>query len=145
MSREQVLRWLESESNYDLILFSAPTTLPLTSVGSGLGRIQLEGGGSNATFDYAPNPPIPSTAFWKTYYVSMTAAAWNTTQANWEIVLSDVTNCHIILEPVDGSIVGLDNFAIAPVPEPASLLLLGSGLLGLVGWPRRIVHRSSQT
>ena len=119
---------------YDLILLSVPTTLPLTNVGSGLGRIQLEGGGSNATFDYAPNPPIPSADFWTTYFVPMTASAWNTTQTNWETVLSNVTNFHIILEPVNGSTIGLDNFAVTAVPEPSSLILFGAGLLGLIGW-----------
>ncbi len=120
---------------YDVKLL-VPTT-PLASVGSGFGRIQLEGGGANATFDYAPTPPIPSPDFWKTYTVPMTASAWHTTEANWDTVLSDVTNFHIILEPNNGDTVGLDNFKLAPVPEPSSLVLLGSGWLGLIGWRRK--------
>lgn len=114
--------------SYDVIVVE-PTT-PFDSVGSGFGRIQLEGGGSNAIFDYAPNPPIPSSQFWKSYYVPMTAEAWGTTQANWETVLSDVTNMHVILEPNNWSTVGLDNFKLQLIPEPSSMLLLGISLLG---------------
>ena len=97
---------------YEVKVF-VPTT-PLTSVGSGFGRIQLEGGGSNATFDYTPDPPVPGTASWKAYTVPMTAAAWRTTEDNWQVVLSNVTNLHIILEPQNGGTVGLDNVRLAP-------------------------------
>ncbi len=121
--------------SYDVIVLD-PTT-QLTSIGSGFGRIQLQGGGSNATFDYSPDPPIPSALFWKTYFVPMTADAWHTTPENWDKVLSDVTNVDIILEPNNWSTVGLDNFKVAAVPEPVSLFLMGGGLLGMFGRRRR--------
>ena len=121
---------------YDVKVF-IPTT-PLSNVGSGFGRIQLEGGVSNATFDYAPEPPVPSTRFWKTYPVPLNAKAWHTTQENWETVLANVTNFHITLDLVPGQdIIGLDNFKVEPVPELSSLLLLGTGLLGLIGLRRK--------
>lgn len=116
--------------SYDIIVLD-PTS-PLNSIGSGFGRIQLQGGGSNATFDYAPNPPIPSAEFWKAYSVPMTANAWNTTQENWETILSGVTNIDIILEPNNITTVGLDNFQVqSAIPEPATISLLSLGLLGM--------------
>lgn len=118
--------------SYDVVIIDP--IVPFTSIGSGFGRIQLEGGGSSATFDYAPNPPIPSSQYWKIYYVPMTAEAWNTTQESWEKVISDVTNAHIILEPENWSTVGLDNFKIdsVPIPEQASMILFGIGGLAMV-------------
>ena len=61
----------------------------------------------------------------------MTAEAWHTSQANWEIVLSDVTYFDIIFDLRPGEdTVGLDNFKMEPIPEPSSIFLVGIGLLG---------------
>jgi hypothetical protein len=77
----------------------------------------------------------------------MNATAWNTTQDNWEKILSNVTSMYIILEPNNWSTVGFDNFKIKnnhhpehghqPVPEPSTLFLLTGGLLGVVGLRRK--------
>jgi hypothetical protein len=71
----------------------------------------------------------------------MNATAWNTTQENWEKILSNVTSMYIILEPNNWSTVGFDNFKIKhnyqPVPEPSTLFLLTAGLIGIAGLRRK--------
>jgi hypothetical protein len=39
--------------------------------------------------------------------------------------------------------IGIDNLSVNPVPEPGSLLLLGSGLAGWVAWRRAQKHATS--
>lgn len=120
---------------YDITVF-VPDRI-LSSVGSGFGRIQLNGNGTNATFDYAPDPPVPSVGAWKTYYVPFTAQAWNTTEANWTTLLSNVEVAHITLDLIGGDdTIGLDNFRLASaVPEPGTVVMMGIGMTGL--WRKR--------
>ncbi len=117
--------------SYDILQLE-PTT-PLGSVGSGFGRIGILGGGLNATFDYAPDPPIPSTLTWKSYIAPLNAAAWHTSQEDWEQILSNVLDVNIILDLKPGEdTIGFDNFKVQPVPEPTTLSLLGLSFLGLI-------------
>ena len=110
--------------SYDMKVLD-PTT-PVTSVGDGLGRVQLNGGGSNATFTYLPSPPLPSPDEWRTFVVPLTAAAFNTTQANWQQVLSNVTNLDVIIQ--HGTTVGMDNFQLTPAPDLSALIVFtGTG------------------
>lgn len=51
----------------------------------------------------------------------------------------DATIFFDLLDQKDGSrtIAAVDNLAVEPVPEPATVILLRSGLVGLIGWGRR--------
>ena len=105
--------------SYDMKVLD-PTT-PVTSVGDGLGRVQINGGGSNATFIYLPSPPFPSPDAWRRFVVPLTAAAFNTTQANWEQVLSNATHLDVIIQ--HGTKVGMDNVTLTPAPDLSNLIV----------------------
>ncbi len=112
-----------------------------TPPSSGFGQLELLGGGSNATFRYA-DPPAPALRVWTTYKVPFNAKAWHTTEENWEQVLSVVTSFGVTWDRPGLDSIGLDNWRFTSanhvVPEPGSLFLLGTGLLGLVGWRRKL-------
>jgi hypothetical protein len=89
------------------------TAAPLTEVGSGFGRITIEGGGHNAMLDYAPSPPIPSNVDWTIYLTPMTASAWHVTEEIWQSILANVIDMYIVWDGA-GPKIGMDNFTIMP-------------------------------
>lgn len=100
--------------SYDIKSLSGP----LTSVGSGFGRITIRGGGYSAQLDYAPYPPIPSDVKWTAYYAPMNADAWGVTEQVWQSILSNVTYIDIVLDGAD-DLIAMDNFKILP-PLPSN-------------------------
>lgn len=106
------------------------------------------------TYFYKFSSPIPSSS-WHTYSVSMSNAGWTlmTTAIknsgtdgwlNWNAptlgtetlaqVLANVTDFHIRTDCTSsqaGDIIDVDNVKLSWVPLPSTMLLLGSGILGL--------------
>jgi hypothetical protein len=117
--------------SFDAIILSqrGPNTL-------GFGIVSISGGGIHVSRDFAPD--IARTS-WTTYLRPMTAASWGLQQAEWETLLSDVTDIRIRLDVAANSgTTGFDNFALKPVPEPSTALLVGLGLVGIAARRRRL-------
>ena len=65
--------------------------------------------------------------------------AW-TLNASMSFTLSEVGG---LFSGRTNSVVGIDNVNVAPVPEPATILLLGMGLLGLAGFGRKSFRKKA--
>jgi hypothetical protein len=101
------------------------------------GAIQLSGGGDVAILDIAV--VAPQFEVWETFSGSFNAASWGKSQDEWLAILSDVTSIGSPTDAFDGAdTIGIDNFTIAAVPLPTSVLLFGSGLLGMIGISRKM-------
>lgn len=126
------------------------------------GWVYLTGGGTTVASRLGDDN-LPSD--WTTYSSSLVASNWmladlvnvipevpegSTTglvnEATFAAVLSDITEIRISGEPIGGSneITGFDNIGIhstttSPIPLPSAIILMGTGLLGLLGLGRRRV------
>jgi hypothetical protein len=63
-------------------------------------------------------------------------SSWSLDEGRLTFVLTER-----LLDPLSDSRAGVDNVSVAPVPEPATVLLIGSGLLGLAGYRKRFQRK----
>lgn len=98
----------------------------------------IVGPGGDATWT-GPQPDPATT--WKQISAPITASDWTVNTGTWDAILADVTELNIAMEYYNNftpfEITGIDNISLSSVPIPATALLFGSGLLGLIGIARR--------
>jgi hypothetical protein len=80
----------------------------------------------------------PQLGSWTNYQLQLIASNFDVVGGSFDSIMSNVAGLRIIGEFIYGpETVGLDNVMVSAVPEPTTMLLLGSGLLGLAGYGRK--------
>ena len=98
----------------------------------------ISGPGGTAEFN---SGIAPSTTNWLTVMATIDESLWSVTSGTWNGLLSDVTDLRLLIEVVSngpglGEVDGIDNVVLSSsaIPEPSTMLLFGTGFIGLIGW-----------